>query len=136
MIDSTLVHAFGGGLLIGCGAAVLILFNGRIAGVSGIFGNVIHGAIGERGWRVAFLVGLVLPAVALGLGPVELPRGWFLIVGSGLLVGLGTQWGSGCTSGHGVCGIANLSRRSVLATGLFMAGAIVTVYIVRHASIP
>jgi hypothetical protein len=127
-----LVKAFVGGLLIGSGAAVLLLLNGRVAGISGIFGDVFHGVVGESGWRVAFLVGLLLPAMALGLGAVDLPRGWYLIFVSGLLVGFGTRVGSGCTSGHGVCGIANLSRRSLLATMIFMGTAIVTVFIVRH----
>jgi hypothetical protein len=130
--DPVLVKAFVGGLLIGSGAAVLLLLNGRVAGISTIFGDVLHLVVGESGWRVAFLVGLLLPAMTLGLGAVELPRGWYLIVVSGLLVGFGTRVGSGCTSGHGVCGIANLSRRSLLATMIFMGTAIVTVFIVRH----
>ncbi len=133
MIEPVFIRAFGGGLLIGGGAAALLLLNGRVAGISGIFDNAIHGISGEHGWRIAFLIGLLLPAAVLGLGPVELPQGWPLIVVSGLLVGVGTRVGSGCTSGHGVCGIANLSRRSLLATAIFMSTAIVTVYIVRHA---
>jgi len=132
VIDPVLLKAFVGGLLIGGGAAVLLLLNGRVAGISTIFGDVLHGIVGAGGWRIAFLVGLLLPAMALGLGAVELPRGWYLIVVSGLLVGFGTRVGSGCTSGHGVCGIANLSRRSLLATMIFMATAIVTVFVVRH----
>jgi uncharacterized protein len=133
-IDPAILKAFGGGLLIGAGAAVLLLLNGRVAGISGIFDSVLHGVAGEHGWRIAFLVGLILPAAILGLGPVELPRGWTLIVIAGLLVGAGTRLGSGCTSGHGVCGIANLSRRSLLATVIFMGTAIVTVYVARHRS--
>ena len=133
MTGSAILNGFLGGLLIGGGGAVLLLFNGRIAGISGIVDNALHGDIGDRGWRIAFLVGLVVPVAVRGLGSVELPHGWTLIVVSGLLVGLGTRIGSGCTSGHGVCGIANLSRRSLVATLIFIGTAIVTVYLVRHA---
>jgi uncharacterized membrane protein YedE/YeeE len=132
VIDPVLLKAFAGGLLIGSGAAVLLLLNGRVAGISGILGEVLLGAVGEGAWRIAFLAGLLLPALAFGLGAVELPRGWYLIVVAGLLVGFGTRVGSGCTSGHGVCGIANLSRRSLVATLIFMGTAMVTVFIVRH----
>lgn len=132
MIDTAILNASLGGLLIGAGAAVLLLFNGRVAGISGILDNALTGAFGERGWRIVFLIGLVLPALIKGLGTVDLPRGWTLLVVSGLLVGFGTRLGSGCTSGHGVCGIANLSRRSILATLIFMSAAIATVYVTRY----
>ena len=126
------LNALLGGLLIGGGAAVLMLFNGKIAGISGIAANVLRGAAGEGAWRVAFLLGLVTPALIVGLGAVEFAGGLVWLAASGLLVGLGTQIGSGCTSGHGVCGLSNLSTRSLLATLTFMATAVITVYLVRH----
>jgi len=132
VIDPTLARAFGGGLLIGGGAAVLLLLNGRIAGISGVVDQLVHGAIGEHAWRIAFLAGLLLPAALHGSGSPALPRAWWLVIGSGLLVGFGTRLASGCTSGHGVCGIANFSRRSFLATLIFMATAVVTVWVTRH----
>ena len=125
-------HSLLGGLLIGAGTAVLLLLNGRIAGVSGILGEAIRMQAGEQGWRLAFLAGLVLPALILGVGPFQFPPNWVWLAGSGLLVGYGTRLGGGCTSGHGVCGLANLSLRSLLATLTFMATAIATVYLVRH----
>jgi uncharacterized protein len=121
-----------GGMLIGAGAATLLLLNGRIAGISGILGSAIKGVIGVQGWRLAFLAGLVLPAALLGLGNVEFAQGLPLLAVSGVLVGFGTRLGSGCTSGHGVCGLANLSLRSLLATATFMLVAAATVWIVRH----
>ena len=125
-----------GGMLIGAGSATLLLLNGRIAGVSGILGNVVFEAFGEQGWRLGFLLGLLVPALILGTGIAHLPQTWFLAVVSGLLVGAGTQIGGGCTSGHGVCGLANLSTRSLVATLVFMASAVLTVYVVRHAGAP
>jgi uncharacterized membrane protein YedE/YeeE len=124
-----------GGALIGLSAVMLMLTAGRIAGISGIFGGLFAAA--DRGWRIAFLVGLVLaPLTAMLAGyrvPVpEMPASWGLIVAAGLLVGFGTRLGGGCTSGHGVCGIARLSPRSVVATCVFMAVAVVTVAIMRH----
>lgn len=118
--------------MIGAAAAMLLLLNGRVAGISGILGNVLRGSAGESAWRVAFLVGLVAPALVVGLGGAEIAGSLYWIAGSGLLVGIGTRVGSGCTSGHGVCGLANLSLRSLVAMLTFMATAIVTVYIVRH----
>jgi uncharacterized protein len=123
-----------GGMLIGAGAAVLLLLNGKIAGISGILDNTVRGVIGAQGWRLAFLIGLVLPAAILGLGPIQFAQGLPLLAVSGLLVGLGTRLGSGCTSGHGVCGLANLSPRSLLATLTFMTVAAATVFIVRHGA--
>ena len=131
-IESSWLHAFIGGLLIGGGAAVLMLFNGKVAGISGISGNMLRGAVGEGAWRVAFLLGLVAPALFLGLSQVEFAGGLTWLAVSGLLVGLGTQIGSGCTSGHGVCGLSNLSVRSLVATLIFMATAMLTVFVVRH----
>ena len=123
-------------MLIGAGTATLLLLNGRIAGVSGILGNLVREAAGEQGWRIAFVVGLVIPALVLGTGPALLPHHWLWATTSGLLVGVGTQIGGGCTSGHGVCGLANLSTRSLVATVTFMTAAVVTVFLVRHAGVP
>jgi uncharacterized membrane protein YedE/YeeE len=125
-------HGLAGGVLIGAGAAVLLLLNGRIAGISGILGNAVRGEGGRMGWRIAFLVGLMLPAAVLGLGSIGFAQGLPGLAVSGLLVGFGTRLGSGCTSGHGVCGLANLSRRSLAATATFMVVAGLTVFVVRH----
>jgi uncharacterized membrane protein YedE/YeeE len=129
-------HALAGGALIGAGSATLLLLNGRIAGISGILGNRVRAALGEQGWRIAFIVGLFLPAWLLGVRVTWLPPdpGW--AVAAGLLVGMGTQLGSGCTSGHGVCGLANLSARSLLATLVFMPTATATVFVIRHGVAP
>ena len=133
LIPPDVLRAIAGGMLIGAGAATLLLLNGRIAGVSGILGNVIGEAVGEQGWRIAFLVGLLVPALILGTGPAQLPQSAVWAVVSGLLVGAGTRIGGGCTSGHGVCGLANLSTRSLVATLVFMTAAVLTVFVVRHA---
>ncbi len=125
-------RAVAGGMLIGAGAAVLLLLNGKIAGISGIFGNAVRGVFGARGWRAAFLLGLVLPAAVFGLGRIEFALSVPGLALSGFLVGFGTRLGSGCTSGHGVCGLSNLSPRSLLATLTFMAVAAATVFVVRH----
>jgi uncharacterized membrane protein YedE/YeeE len=124
-----------GGMLIGAGAAALLMLNGRIAGISGIAANAVSGLFGEQGWRLAFLLGLVIPAAVFGLGAIEFAQGLPLLAFSGLLVGFGTRLGSGCTSGHGVCGLANLSLRSLVATLSFMAVAAATVFLVRHGSL-
>jgi hypothetical protein len=124
-----------GGLLIGAGAATLLLLNGKIAGISGIFENAVRGVFGAKAWRIAFLLGLVLPAALLGLGTIEFPQRLPVLAASGLLVGLGTRLGSGCTSGHGVCGLANLSLRSLVATLTFMSVAVATVFLVRHGTL-
>jgi len=136
LTSTEVLRAVSGGMLIGAGSATLLLLNGRIAGVSGILGNVIREAIGEQGWRLGFLLGLLVPAIILGTGLVSFPRHWALAVVAGLLVGAGTQIGSGCTSGHGVCGLANLSTRSLVATLVFMTSAVVTVFLVRHVAAP
>ena len=132
MSEAVLLRAFGGGILIGGGAGALLLLNGQIAGVSGILGNAIRGVVGEQAWRIAFLLGLVTPALIFGTGPAQLPATLTVSAASGLLVGFGTRLGSGCTSGHGVCGLANLSPRSALATAIFMSAAMVTGYLTRH----
>ena len=127
-----------GGGLIGLASAGLLLANGRIAGVSGILGrSLFPDAPGERGWRLAFLAGLPLGA-GLAIAATGDAQGFAitsrpaLLVVGGLLVGFGTQLGSGCTSGHGVCGMARGSRRSVVATAVFLATAAITVFVIRH----
>jgi uncharacterized protein len=134
-MTSDLWNAVLGGMLIGAGSAMLLLFNGKIAGISGILENTVSGVVGEQAWRVAFLLGLVAPALILGLGNIEFAQGLPGLALSGLLVGFGTRLGSGCTSGHGVCGISNFSPRSLLATCIFMVTAIATVAIVRHGAL-
>jgi uncharacterized membrane protein YedE/YeeE len=136
MTLASALQSVGGGLLIGAGAAALLLLNGRVAGVSGILGSVVDGDAGEHGWRIAFLVGLALPALLFGTGQPVLPRSWLLAVVAGLLVGYGTRLGSGCTSGHGVCGLANLSPRSLVAMLTFLFTAVVTLFVMRHVVAP
>jgi uncharacterized membrane protein YedE/YeeE len=125
-----------GGILIGLATALLLLANGRVAGVSGILGGLLRPAKGDVAWRVAFIAGLFLaPIVWLALRampPAQIDHTPALLAAGGLLVGIGTRFGSGCTSGHGVCGIARLSPRSLLATACFVAAGFVTVYVVRH----
>jgi uncharacterized membrane protein YedE/YeeE len=126
-----------GGILIGCAAALLWLANGRIAGISGILARALAPAQGDFAWRVAFLVGLPLGASLVTHAAGD-PHGFaitqrgLLLVAGGLLVGFGTALGNGCTSGHGVCGIARGSRRSIAATGVFMATGALTVFVLRH----
>jgi uncharacterized membrane protein YedE/YeeE len=125
-----------GGLLIGLAAALLLLASGRIAGISGIVGGLMTARRGERLWRAAFVGGLLAAPLLLLLAGVRsearVDAGLGTIALAGLLVGLGTSYGSGCTSGHGVCGVARLSPRSLVATALFMAAGIGTVFVVRH----
>jgi len=133
----TPLSGFLGGLLIGLAAVTLLIANGRIAGVSGIIGGLLRPAQGDAGWRILFVIGLWLGAVCSaairgGLFPVELETSLPVIVVAGLLVGIGTRMGSGCTSGHGVCGIARFSRRSLVATAVFMAAGVATVFVTRH----
>jgi hypothetical protein len=125
-----------GGALIGAAAAVLILFNGRVAGVSGILDAAVRGHWGEQGWRVFFLMGLPLPALLAGTGPVSWPGPLARLAAAGVLVGIGTRLGSGCTSGHGVCGIANLSVRSCVATATFVIIAMITVALLHLSHQP
>jgi uncharacterized membrane protein YedE/YeeE len=125
-----------GGILIGLATALLLLANGRVAGISGILGGLLRPARGDIAWRVAFIAGLFLaPIVWLALRampPAQIDHSPALLAAGGLLVGIGTRFGSGCTSGHGVCGIARLSPRSLLATVCFIGAGFVTVFIVRH----
>jgi uncharacterized membrane protein YedE/YeeE len=128
--------ALAGGLLLGLAAALFILLNGRVLGISGIVGGLLRPRAGDAAWRVAFLAGLLLaPAVwALFAAPVapRIAAGPGLLVVAGVLVGWGTRYGSGCTSGHGVCGLARLSPRSLVATLAFMASGFATVFLLRH----
>ena len=128
--------ALAGGALIGVAAAVFVLFNGRIAGVSGVLGGLLKPVKGDLGWRIAFILGLVAAPLAYALfASVPEPRidaGWGDLVIAGLLVGIGTRYGSGCTSGHGVCGLSRLSLRSLVATIAFMGAGFATVVVVRH----
>ncbi|AVB31165.1 TPA: YeeE/YedE family protein [Proteus mirabilis] len=125
-----------GGLLIGLAAAILLLFNGRIAGISGILGGVLTTNQQGNGWRWVFLLGMLITPTLFylfdkPLTPIIDVSPWQLII-AGVLVGAGTRLGNGCTSGHGICGLARLSRRSIVAVLVFMVTAFVTVYIQRH----
>ena len=128
--------ALAGGLLIGLAAAMFVLLNGRIAGISGILGGLLKPLRGDAAWRVAFLAGLVGAPLGYALfAPLPQPTidaGTGALVLAGLLVGVGTRYGSGCTSGHGVCGISRLSARSLVATAAFMASGFATVFVLRH----
>jgi uncharacterized protein len=135
--DFSPFSGFIGGVLIGLAAVLLLVANGRIAGVSGIVGGLLARVSGDTAWRVAFVLGLWLGALVYwaahgALFEVELATAPAVMIAGGFLVGYGTRLGSGCTSGHGVCGIARLSPRSVVATLVFMGAAIVTVFLVRH----
>jgi len=125
-----------GGLLIGLSASILILFGGRIAGISGILGGLLRPRRREVGWRIAFLAGLLAaPAlyrlVAL-LPQSQIDASWPVLIGAGLLVGVGTRYGAGCTSGHGVCGLARFSPRSLAAVIAFMVAGFLTTFVIRH----
>lgn len=125
-----------GGVLIGIAVAMFALLNGRIAGISGVVGGLLRPAKGDVTWRVAFVLGLVAaPAVHALFSQWPQPQidaGTGALVAAGLLVGLGTRYGAGCTSGHGVCGLSRLSPRSLAATLAFMSAAFATVFVVRH----
>ncbi|RCW72651.1 YeeE/YedE family protein [Pseudorhodoferax soli] len=128
--------ALAGGALIGLAAAILVLCNGRIAGISGVLGGLLRPSAEGVGWRLAFLAGLLAApmvyALAAALPRPQIDAGWATLVAAGLLVGLGTRYGAGCTSGHGVCGLSRLSLRSLVATLAFMGAGFATVYVVRH----
>lgn len=134
--DFTPWTALAGGLLIGLAAALFLLLNGRIAGISGILGGLLSPSHGDIVWRLAFMAGLVGAPLAwlmvADLPPIEINAGYPSLIIAGLLVGVGTRYGSGCTSGHGVCGLSRLSLRSLVATLSFMAAGFITVYIIRH----
>lgn len=128
--------ALSGGVLIGIAAAILIIFNGRIAGISGILAGLLVPQKKETLWRAAFILGIVATPFIWSsfatLPAIQIDAGYPVLILAGLLVGIGTAYGSGCTSGHGVCGMSRLSLRSVAATISFMLAGFVTVYIVRH----
>jgi hypothetical protein len=125
-----------GGILIGVAAAMLLLLNGRIAGISGIVGGLLRPAPGDIAWRLAFVAGLIIAPLIFGmvaaLPTVQIDTSTATLIIAGLLVGLGTRYGSGCTSGHGVCGLSRLSPRSMVATAGFMLAGFATVFITRH----
>jgi uncharacterized protein len=136
-----LLRALAGGALIGLAAGAMLVLSGRIAGISGIYGSVLRPSQGDVLWRFLFLAGLITGGMVLRIVspesmPMELevsgPQGAGLIAIAGLLVGFGTRLGSGCTSGHGVCGVSRGSSRSLVATGIFMFTAMVTVWLTRH----
>jgi uncharacterized membrane protein YedE/YeeE len=132
----TPLSALVGGALIGLSAVLLMLATGRIAGISGIVGGLLGAGRTDAAWRLAFVLGLIAGAGIIGMAgiapAIEIEASWPVVVAGGLLVGFGTRLGGGCTSGHGVCGIARLSRRSLLATVLFMAAGASVVFVVRH----
>ncbi|UUC94454.1 YeeE/YedE family protein [Comamonas sp. C11] len=125
-----------GGILLGLAAAAFILLHGRILGVSGIVGGLIRPHSKDIAWRIAFVLGVLaaplLYRLTVGLHEVRIDASWSMLVLAGLLVGVGTRYGSGCTSGHGVCGLSRLSPRSLAATLAFMGAGFVTVYAIRH----
>ena len=125
-----------GGLIIGLATVLFLMFNGRIAGISGIVGGLLNLKRDDISWRIAFIAGLVLSPLVFGLvfpmPKVQIDASYPLLVLAGLLVGVGTRYGSGCTSGHGVCGLSRRSPRSMVATIVFILTGFVTVYIIRH----
>src|SRR5690606_14030974 len=126
-----------GGILIGAASVLLLIANGRIAGISGIVGGLLTPRAGELAWRALFVLGLVLGGIVWQLGsarplPLDFQASTPVMIIAGLLVGFGTRLGSGCTSGHGICGISRLSARSIAATLVFMASGVITVFIARH----
>jgi len=132
----TPLNAAAGGVLIGAAAAMFVLLNGRVAGISGILGGLVRPARRDVAWRLAFILGLIsAPAVYLLFASpprLQIDAGYGTLVLAGLLVGVGTRYGSGCTSGHGVCGLSALSPRSLAATASFMGAGFITVFVTRH----
>ena len=125
-----------GGILLGLASAIFILVNGRILGISGIVGGLLRPKSGDVGWRIAFVLGMLaaplLYLLVAGPVPATIEASWGTVVLAGLLVGVGTRYGSGCTSGHGVCGLSRLSPRSLAATLAFMGAGFAIVFLVRH----
>jgi uncharacterized membrane protein YedE/YeeE len=139
IVNFTPLSATLGGALIGLSAAFLLLVKGRVAGISGIFGGIVYPEKGDVSWRILFIAGLVIGGfvyqwlgAGVGVDHIEAVVGTPWLIVAGLLVGIGTTIGTGCTSGHGICGLARRSPRSLVATVTFMSTAFVTVYIVRH----
>lgn len=131
--------ALAGGLMLGLASALFILINGRILGISGIVGGLLRPRAGDTSWRLSFVLGLFVAPLLYGVS-TELPQArveasWVTVILAGLLVGLGTRIGSGCTSGHGVCGLSRLSPRSLIATLTFMGAGFVTVYVLRQLGV-
>ncbi|TMG81535.1 MAG: YeeE/YedE family protein [Betaproteobacteria bacterium] len=127
-----------GGVIIGVAVAMFVLVNGRIAGISGIIGGLVRPTYPDLAWRAAFVLGLLVAPVIYArialLPAIEIDANYPTIIVAGLLVGVGTRYGAGCTSGHGVCGVSRLSPRSLVATLSFMAAGIATVFVVRHVA--
>jgi uncharacterized membrane protein YedE/YeeE len=137
MEDFTPMSGFAGGLLIGSAVALMLLLNGRVAGISSIVGGLLTLRLRDAAWRAAFVAGLIIGALAYlwtvdQTTPVRVLASLPAILVGGLLVGFGTRLGSGCTSGHGLCGMARLSRRSVVSTATFFGVAMLTVFVTRH----
>jgi uncharacterized membrane protein YedE/YeeE len=133
----TPVPSLFGGLILGLAAALYVLLHGRILGISGIVSGLLHPHLTDTAWRLVLVLGLVtapfMAALFFGIFPiVEIEAGWIAIVIAGLLVGFGAQYGSGCTSGHGICGLSRLSPRSLVATIAFMGAGFLTVFVLRH----
>ncbi len=126
-----------GGIVLGLASALFILFNGRVLGISGIVGGLLRPKTRDIVWRLSFLLGmLVAPSLYVAfIGPMQatIDASWAMVIVAGLLVGVGTRYGSGCTSGHGVCGLSRMSPRSLVATLSFMAAGFITVFLLRHA---
>ncbi len=139
MTAFTPLSALAGGVLIGLAAAMFVSFNGRIAGISGILGGLLRPKAGDVGWRLAFVIGLLVAPVAYqlfdGLPDSRIAASDTLLVIAGLLVGVSRRYGGGCTSGHGVCGLSRLSARSLVATLLFMGAGVATVFVMRHGGV-
>src|SRR5262245_14829804 len=137
MANFTPLSAAIGGALIGLASLLLMLLIGRVAGIAGITAGILGVGALDRGWRLAFIAGLILAPIAAMLAgyavPVPtMPASWFVIITAGFLVGFGARLGGGCTSGHGICGIARLSKRSIAATAVFMGAAVIVVALMRH----
>ncbi|MCK5829053.1 MAG: YeeE/YedE family protein [Methylococcales bacterium] len=137
MENFTPISSILGGMLIGISIAILLFFNGRMAGISSIMNGLLNSPKNEMFWRLTFLIGLILGAFIFQaltektITPSHPHSLWLMSIG-GFLVGIGTRLGSGCTSGHGICGIANLSKRSIYATLTFMSAGVITVYFIKH----
>lgn len=136
----SLLRGLAGGALIGLSAVLLLALNGRLAGISGILGGLVFDRTATpRAWRVLFLLGLLIGAVLAAQLPIPLPAAstlsWLPVTIAGLLVGFGTRLGNGCTSGHGICGLARFSKRSFAATLTFMAFGFLTVFLLRHTGL-
>lgn len=136
-LSFTPIPSLFGGMILGVAAALYVLLHGRILGISGIVSGLLHPKKGDWSWRLAFVLGLLtssfLAALVFGILPViEVDANWLTVVVAGLLVGFGVQYGSGCTSGHGICGLSRLSPRSLVATLSFMTAGFLVVFVIRH----